>query len=463
MAITALRLGSAPLTIDWSHLLLKPVTDPAALERKFQDTWETLKQRFSASDVGFYLTPEDPTLSQLPQVLELSERLLSSRRFQDCLILGIGGSALGPMSLLESLKDRMRPNNNDGPGTLRFHFLENPDPLEWQALIHKLNPETTLVCAITKSGTTFETMAQVLLALEWLGRKRWMTHLVTLTDPKAGDLRAFTQQEQIPTLIIPPSIGGRFSIFSSVGLFPAALAGLDVADFLEGAKRVRDFIEKAPPLKNPLFLMAQALLEQSEQRPVHIFMPYSTRLRLIGSWFVQLWGESLAKDGKGFTPVAALGATDQHSLLQLLSDGPDDKVTFFVTLDQVPEPTVIPQPFSLATAQTYPAFQLLSGHHLQQLLTIEQQATSLVLTRKQRPHCHFKLDQLNERSLGALYFATATLTAFTGTLWGVNPFDQPGVEEVKKYIREMLTGLRQTQQQQSATTPWSQSPEARLL
>jgi glucose-6-phosphate isomerase len=237
-------------------------------------------------------------------------------------------------------------------------------------------------------------------------------------------------------LHIAPSIGGRFSIFSPVGLFPAALAGLSINDFLNGAKQARDYMEKTALEKNAAFLIAHELIRHFEKRPIHVCMPYSTRLRATGAWFAQLWGESLGKDGKGFTPVAAVGATDQHSILQLLRDGPDDKVTWFMTVSEVADEVAIPK---TRVSASYPAFQLLEGHTLHELLKVEYQATSRVLANQGRPNLTLQLDQLDERSLGAMYFFFSVLTGFAGTLWNMNAFDQPGVEEGKVYIREALS------------------------
>jgi glucose-6-phosphate isomerase len=173
-------------------------------------------------------------------------------------------------------------------------------------------------------------------------------------------------------------------------------------------------------------------------------MPYATGLKQWGAWFVQLWAESLGKDLKGFTPISALGAVDQHSILQLLRDGPDDKVTIFLTVEKVAEDVKIPFLNRLRgkwTAPTPPAFQILEGHSLHSLLRVEYQAISLVLTKRNRPNLSIHLETLDERNLGALYFAGCILTAFTGTLWGVEPFDQPGVEEGKVYIRDSLLAI----------------------
>jgi glucose-6-phosphate isomerase len=437
MGITAARLGSAPVTLDWSHL-----TDVTAGTRTYKpdaalysETWSKLKSRFDQKEIGFFDAPVNNELSRAEESVKLAETLLAMNRFDDCLFLGIGGSSLGPICLLNALEDRRKT-------PIRFHFLENPDPLDWKSTIKNLRPEKTLICAVTKSGTTFETMSQLLLALEWVGKERWKTHVIAITDPEKGDLRAFARNEGLQTLSIAPSIGGRFSIFSPVGLFPAALAGLSVGDFLLGAKQVHDYMGKAPAEKNAIFILADELLRHAAKRSVHVCMPYSTRLKTVGNWFVQLWGESLGKDGKGFTPLAALGTNDQHSIIQLLRDGPDDKVTLFITLDQVEDPVKIPKTPSAPGLQNYPAFKILEHHTLQELLQIEYRATSLVLTKKGRPNATFQLDRLDERTMGSLFFAFSVLTAFTGTMMGINPFDQPGVEEGKVYIKESLNEAR---------------------
>ena len=425
MSITAARLGSSPITLDWTHLTPSYSVDPEA----FAEAWEKLKNRFNGGEVGFFDAPVQNSLSQAEESQAMAQSLLQRKQFSDCLFLGIGGSALGPIALLSALQEKCVSG-------IRFHFVENPDPVDWKSTLGRLNPSSTLVCVVTKSGTTFETLALLLNALDWLGREKWKTNVLVITDPEKGDLKTFATRQELPTLSIAPSIGGRFSVFTPVGLFAAAFAGLSVIDFLQGAKQVRDAVLKAPLEKNPLFILGSELLRFAAKRPIHVCMPYSTRLKLTSAWFVQLWGESLGKEGKGFTPLAAVGATDQHSILQLLRDGPDDKVTFFITVDQVQDEIKIPRLAS--PASVLPSFKMLEGHSLQELLTIEYRATCQVLTKQNRPNLTFHLDRLDERSMGALFFSLAVLTAFTGTLWNVDPFNQPGVEEGKVYIRDAL-------------------------
>ncbi|MEK7690976.1 MAG: hypothetical protein AAB425_08145, partial [Bdellovibrionota bacterium] len=167
---------------------------------------------------------------------------------------------------------------------------------------------------------------------------------------------------------------------------------------------------------------------------------YSSRLRAIGDWWVQLWSESLGKDGKGFTALAALGATDQHSILQLLRDGPDDKITWFITVEQRQDSVPIPKLSVRVGDDVPPTFKLLEGQSLESLLRVEYTATSRVLSQGNRPHISYQLDRLDERNLGALMFAFCAQTAITGACLGVNPFDQPGVQEAKNYIRTALEG-----------------------
>jgi glucose-6-phosphate isomerase len=436
MAATAAKLGKAPLHLDWTQLIQTPPKTPDGRKAYGPDNseiiaaWDKLSSQFAKDEVGFYRTSDDEKLSQAQASRELAQKILTSGQFTDVLFIGIGGSALGPISLLDALSEKRQ-------SSLQFHFQENPDPIFWKSTIEKLSPERTLVCSVTKSGGTFETLALTQLALAWLGKDRWMSHVVAITDPQKGDLRKFAEANQIPTLAIAPSIGGRFSIFSPVGLFPAALAGLSIDAFLEGARQVQEYCEKTPIEKNPLSFLASDLIARYRTHPIHVCLPYSTRLRRLGEWWVQLWGESLGKDGKGFTPLSGVGAIDQHSLLQLLRDGANDKVTCFITLSEVDDPVKIPA-IPLGTSEHLESFTRLQGHSLQKLLKTEYQATALVLSRNQRPHFTLQLDRLDEKSLGALYFSFSILTALTGTLWEINPFDQPGVEEGKIYTKNAL-------------------------
>ena len=422
MTLRASKIGSTPLSIDWSGLQVMSVDDTA-----INTAWAKAKARIEKKDSEFYHTPIDNSLSQIDESIALARTISSSKKFTDCLFLGIGGSALGPITLLNAL-EHLRTNE------MGFHFVENPDAIDWNLKISKLNPDSTLVVVVTKSGTTYETIAQFLIALEWLKPDRWKSNIVAITDPKKGDLKTWATKNEVKTLDIAPTIGGRFSIFTPVGFFAAELAGLDSKKFLEGARLVREYCESTPAEKNVILSTYERIFNLSERHPIHVLMPYSTRLKLMGAWWVQLWGESLAKDSKGYTPVAAVGATDQHSLLQLLRDGPNDKITGFVNIHQVDNPAVIP----MTSHGPLSSFEQLRGQSLHKLLNVEHQAIARVLSRRPRPNWTLTIEKLDETALGSALFTFCVATSYVAERLGVNPYDQPGVEEGKLYIRELL-------------------------
>ncbi len=369
---------------------------------KRTDAWMKLKALFDQEGMFYHAIDTTPSMPTYPHI-------------RTCIIIGIGGSSLGPKSLLAAL----------GTNRIDIRFLENPDPSEWLRVSHNIEPASTLVCVISKSGTTFETLALMQIALAWLGKDRWQKHVLLITDPKDGELRRLSQAKSIPSLPIDPSIGGRFSIFSPVGLFPLALAGHDPAQFLAGARAMKG--------KTGFLRLAEKLITQFPQRSIHVLMPYASPLAFFGDWFAQLWAESLGKDGKGFTPLAALGAIDQHSILQLLRDGPDDKIVFFMTLGKVLQDVTIPN-----ILPEYPTCASLAGHSLHELLQIEYTSIRDVFAQQGRPFGTVHLSMCDTYHLGALYFVFSVVTAYTGFLWGINPFDQPGVEDGKLLIRARL-------------------------
>ena len=312
---------------------------------------------------------------------------------------------------------------------------------------------------ITKSGGTFETMAQFLLALEWLGPKegRRRTHVVAITDPQKGDLKAYAAHEDLPTLHIAPSIGGRFSIFTPVGLFPAALAGLNVKEFLQGAKQVRDYIEKTPLEKNPALHFGRRSDPPGVEAPDPRLHAVLDTAQAMGSLVRAALGR---KPGQGWQGLHAArrrrrDRPAQHPPASARRAGRQGHV--LPGLDQVEDEVRIPKlgadPIKQAKIAMLPSFKLLEAHTLHELLKVENRATSLVLSKQGRPNLMITLDRLDERALGALTFAFSFLTALTGTLWGVNPFDQPGVEEGKVYIRDSLSHQAQLGRTEQRASP----------
>jgi glucose-6-phosphate isomerase len=427
MAVTASRFGNSALLLDWSGI---PTDISPGRREELHALWQKMLTGLHENTSGFYNAVQDSVLSQIDPSRELARGFLHSGAVNDCVFIGIGGSSLGPLFLIDALKHRAST-------PVRFHFFENPDPIDWSHRISKLDPKQTLVCVVTKSGTTYETLSLFMLAYDWLvrslGKEEAAKKCVAITDPEKGELLEFARRESIATLSIAPSVGGRFSIFTPVGLFAGALAGLDMEALLAGAKRVRDYCERASAEKNNFLIWAEALHSRVATHRTHVMMPYSTSLRLLADWWVQLWAESLGKEGKGFTAVPALGAIDQHSMLQLLRDGPNDKVIWFLNISDYGPKIKIPSiGFKVKT------FDLLEGQELGELLTTEFRAIQRVMGNQKRPHLQLQVDALHEESLGSLFFTLSVLTAYMGAVLGVNPFDQPGVEEGKIYIREKL-------------------------
>lgn len=384
---------------------------------------------------GFTSLPESLSLAR--RISEFAESARS--RFENFVVLGIGGSALGPLALHTALchpfHNLLPRDRRPGP---RFFVLDNIDPVETDALWEVCDPKTTLYNVITKSGTTAETLADLLIAVDSLERAlgdKWREHVVATTDPAKGLLREFAKEEDLQTFAIPPNVGGRFSVLSPVGLFPAAMCGIDIETLLGGARAAAAASMGEDPAKNPAFASALVhyLLDQRHGKRIAVMMSYAESLYNVADWFRQLWAESLGKRvhtdgspaGTGTTPVKALGATDQHSQVQLYVEGPNDKFVTFLGVEKFaqrgPIPTVIDDPQA----------SYLGGRTLEELIHAEQAGTAVALTDAQRPNATISLGEVNAATIGALLYLFEMQTVFAGRLYRIDPFDQPGVEAGK--------------------------------
>lgn len=364
-----------------------------------------------------------------------------SRDFQDLLVLGIGGSSLGAKALFTAL---CHPHHNLLPAErrkgMRLFFPDNADPATFTGLLDVLDLEKTAIAAITKSGGTAETWSQMLVLRDRFAKKggdaAMARHVVAVTDPEKGALRSVASKSGWRTLPVPPLVGGRFSVFTAVGLLPAAAAGIDLDELLAGAADMAARCQTDDLFKNPAYLAASILylMDTKRGRRIHVFMPYADALRETSDWFVQLWAESLGKRTNiGPTPLRAVGATDQHSLVQLLMEGPDDKMTTFVRLDRSTADLPLPSGW-----EDQGDIKYLGGHTMHALLNVEHQATAAALAQAKRPSMTLRLPRLSPRAVGELMMMWEIATAFAGPLYGVNPFDQPGVEAGKKFIGGLL-------------------------
>jgi len=405
--------------------------DYERLSPQLQQAHEVLTSKRKAGKMAFMDLPKQQTVLQ--ETISVAKKL--SGTFENLVILGIGGSSLGPKALFTALchpfHNFLRPPQQKG---MRLFFPDNSDPSTFAGLMGTLGLERTAFAAITKSGGTAETWAQLLWVVDRLGKDAARRQLVALTDPEKGSLRATARAEGWQALEIPPAVGGRFSVFSPVGLLPAAAAGIDIAELLNGAQSMVERCEKGNIFENPAYMLATTLylFDTYKKRSTHVLMPYADALRETGDWFVQLWAESLGKKkGDGFvgpTPLRAVGATDQHSLLQLLMEGPEDKLTLFIAVDEPREDLKIPEGVFDLSDVSY-----LGGHGFHELLSAERQATATALAAQGRPSLCIRMPSLRPFAMGELLMLWQIATAYAGFLYEIEPFDQPGVEAGKRY------------------------------
>ena len=440
------------IRLDYTNMMAPPIdggiTDSEWREigARFADAHTAVAGLHSGGTLGFLDLPDARSLHQ--QTLDYVARVRASRRAPtDVVVLGIGGSALGPIALRTALRPPQWNLLDDAArhGNPRLHVLDNVDPTNIVALLARLDLARTLFVVISKSGGTAETMAQYLVVRgrlnEVLGNDAAKERLVFVTDPQKGALRTIARAEGIAALDIPANVGGRFSVLTPVGILPAALMGIDTAALLDGAADMRTRCASGQLGKNPAgaFASLQYLADVKHGRHIHVLMPYSDALRDMADWFVQLWAESLGKHrtagdaGFGPTPLGALGATDQHSKVQLFMEGPGDKTVTFIGVEEQGVDVAIP-----ALHADVPELAYLGGHRLGELLEFERRATAGALARRGRPNMTLIVDAVDPFHVGGLFMFLEIATAYAGQLFGVNAYDQPGVELGKQFTYAML-------------------------
>ncbi len=407
----------------------------AGLADRFRAVHQDTEARRGAGELGFFALPDRTTL--IDEIEAFADG--PGQAFENVVVLGIGGSALGATALLHALRG---PDWNERSAESREHFprlfvLDNVDPDTVASLLDRIDVRRTLFNVVSKSGTTAETMSQYLVIRERLadvldpdGVRR---HLVFTTDPEGGVLRQIADHEGVVTLPVPQNVGGRFSVLSAVGLFPAALVGIEIDALLAGARAMDERCRTAELAGNPaaLFAALQWLADTGAGAPIHVMMPYADRLYSMADWYRQLWAESLGKrvdrEGNevhvGPTPVKALGATDQHSQVQLYMEGPFDKTVTFLAVAERERDVPIPELHGEIDALGY-----LGGHTLGELLDAERRATAAALADRGRMNMTLTLPRLDEHALGELLMMLEIATVYAGGLYGVDPLDQPGVE-----------------------------------
>jgi glucose-6-phosphate isomerase len=356
--------------------------------------------------------------------------------YADVVVLGTGGSSLGAQALIP-LADKKKAQ--------RLHFPDNIDPKTFDVLLRSLNLKDTIFIVISKSGGAAETMMQCLTALQKIetevDKSAIKNHFLIVTEPKKSSLRLLADHYGIPVLDHPPKLGGRFSVLSVVGLLPAMIAGINPYDIREGAVRVLDRLQETdtPDTFAPAIGAAiNYLLAIKKGKNTSIMMPYVDDLQPFSFWYRQLWAESLGKSGNGTLPANALGAVDQHSQLQLYLDGLKDKLFTVIVASMENKGTILKGDFENIDKN----LSYLKGATMGDLMEAEQRATIDTLIHNQCPTRVMEIPDLTPDFMGMLMMHFMLETIYTADLYGVNPFNQPAVEEgkilAKKYLSKTL-------------------------
>jgi glucose-6-phosphate isomerase len=359
----------------------------------------------------------------------------------DVVFLGTGGSSLGGQTLAQ-----LGGYGVPGVGALRdpprIHFMDNLDPDSTGALMARLPLKTSRFVAVSKSGGTGETLMQTIAALDAVKSARLdpHAHFLGISEPakpgKANGLRDLLAAHQVPTMDHDPGVGGRFSVLTNVGLLPAAVCGLDVGAIRQGAAdALAPVLAGKEPSEVPAAVGAALAVALAPTQTITVLMAYADRLQFFTKWYVQLWAESLGKDGNGTTPIGALGPVDQHSQLQLYIAGPRDKLFTIVTGS--PAGRGPRMAADLARLCGEPGF---AGKTIGDLVAAQGRATAETLAKNGCPVRTIHLPQVDERHLGELLMHFMLETIIAADLLGVDPFDQPAVEEGKVLAKTYLAG-----------------------
>jgi len=409
--------------------------DLAQIEPRIQAAHRAVLAQIRADKLGYAKLPVRTDYRD--QVQAVVDRYRDTTT--DVVVLGIGGSALGNIALHTALTPTTH-NHRTGKrtGRAKVWVLDNIDPPGVADTLRMLarRLQTTMFNVISKSGETAETAAQFMIVRDLLHRRAgadYARRIVATTDANKGTLHDIARREGYTMLPVPDDVGGRFSVLSPVGLLSAAMSGIDIDELLAGAAAMKQHVETAPWQQNPACILAAIhyLMDTAKGKPMHVMMPYSSRLYSLGDWYRQLWAESLGKrlsrGGQevfvGPTPVKALGTTDQHSQVQLYREGPNDKFVVFLEVLKHPRDARIPDVYGDVPGLTY-----LRKARLSKLLNAEKLATEFALAQSQRPSVTIRFDAITPQTVGQFLYLYEFTTSLCGELYDINAYDQPAVE-----------------------------------
>ena len=414
----------------------------SSLKPLAKKAFEAVKAGRGQGMMGWYELPYNQN-EVVDDIIKTAKNIRKNCKY--FVVLGIGGSALGPIAVFQAL-NHLR--YNDLPSKVRkgpkFFVEDNVDPERMAALMDVIELDKTIFNVITKSGSTSETMSQYLIIMNMLksayGDKA-KDHIIATTSANKGNLIKIAEQEGLKTFFIPDGVGGRFSELCPVGLLSAAVLGNDIKAILKGAEYMDKLCSKGD-YNNPALMGAVLQYVAMENgKNISVMMPYADSLRSIADWYCQLWAESLGKnvdlDGNavnvGQTHVKALGVTDQHSQVQLYTEGPVDKVVTFIGVDKYRSEYIISN-----GCEEFASVNFLCGHTLNELIDAERRATEYALLKAKRLNQTIMLPEVNEFTIGQLLMYFMIQTAYAGALLNIDTFNQPGVEEGKNATYALL-------------------------
>lgn len=449
--------ASFDIKIDTSRATAKAVgaahgvspEDLKALEPRVLEAHDVLQQQRAEGKYGFFdLHRQAEVLARV----QAEAGRFRARGYDNLVVFGIGGSALGITALNTALSQRYHNalSKAGRKGAPRLFVMDNIDPATFKQMLRICPPAKTLYVSISKSGETAETISQTMIVLEVLEKKvgvgKVKEHLVIITGPKGESkslLHPVADKYGCSTFDIPPNVGGRFSVFSPVGLFPAAMLGMDLEGIFAGCAAMDARCSVRSLEENPAYLRAafHYLADKMKGKHISVMMPYADGLKDVADWYCQLWAESLGKrhsfDGEevfaGQTPVKALGATDQHSQVQLYREGPNDKIFNIIEVANFGSTLKIP-----SNLKEIPELDYLRGKSMNKLMAAELRGTVDALKVSQRPVIRVTLPKLNAHTLGQLLYMLEVETAMAGRLYNIDAFNQPGVEEGKIIARRLM-------------------------
>ena len=391
--------------------------------RTNEEIFESIKDEIN--DIGYYNLPLQNTSSFKDFAKNVKQK--------DIAVIGIGGSTLGTIAIYNFLKI---VNTYDK----KLHFFESTDPMDITARLNKLNLEDTLFLIISKSGSTIETIS--LFKYFHTLTKINKSNCVIVSEEKSK-LTTYAKKHEMPTFEIPENVGGRFSVFSAVGLLPLAIIGVDIDNLLNGAKKVRDSFFEKQEFYEPLMQKARFMVENKIKFNINVLFSYSSSLEGFNKWYIQLWGESLGKINingtkQALTPIGLVGPVDQHSFLQLIAEGKRDKTVTFIKINDFENHTTIPA----NTLDGFDDLEYVDGLTFAELIEEQANATIESIENISDIPCDvITIDKVDEYNIASLMFNFQLLTSIIGKFVQINTYDQPGVEAGKIILKEKLKSI----------------------